>query len=1710
MWWYLLKLHKMNKKNYFLLFLFFLGSFLVRAQNITVQAVDMPTSVVACGNQATFAFNVFGPLAAGSEITATLPAGSKYASLVSGDVTVTVVSATQVKFKLNNALAGAANTIKVEYKVETACSGLPADAKVKYETGAVLREVDYPMVQYSLLEVTNVSPASATIAVNATQNYTVTVKQSAATYSNNVKVVITHSTKVTLTAPVGTLTLGTPSAGSQTDVLELTGAQIAAIGDGDTLFENGETITAVVAAKLITCTTGETLGFKAAYGCGTFSHCTTGNITNAGLGQNVVGNPSLTMTQTKPARPGFSGQTDFAKFTVTNNGAGPAYNIKIRLGVNTGNTTYVPTTTSSLVINNFNVNGNVTPDDATDTVYFQYTTDPDGVGVGLEDLDGDGFYDDLAQGVSFKMEATFRAVVNATSECLINHTAYDILRWRLISDNACGIANTYDEPNNSLGTNRPFSYYKHAAVSSIQNQSTGTNSFVAGSTFEVRYRTTSDISLSKLNVGASNAIVRIYAKVPLGVIPSTSTSPSVTIGTNNSPTTTTVVLNNILSNPATGIYYYDVFVTSPTSTSLDYNGHNFILPFEVSPSCNSNSVESIYTRMEIYETSTSSTPVFNGANCINSNTFTLNCGTPIGLGISSFTLTRNTFGYTDNSLTTKVTASTPGVNLRYYLDGDKALADYKLKFYASGMQQAKVVLEYDQTDWLDNGVQDGGIKGISGTHTDPLTGVVTTSTIPSNNLSSYYTYNTTYVGADGLNKRGYTIDILKLFATGGPLQGKAATVNTLLDLSVQYKVQEWFGTPSAKGKEITGLVSYTPVTLVDNSSTIGNYAPEIARVLSDVSLTPAASTITQTATFEQCTVGTISPGYSVYNSNIYGEMFPNEIRNQIDLRRVEILIPKGLSVIPGTAQFHRYGQLAPTLVNIADPIIEYGFNINGTVNPTGLFNKLTFINPMDGSWVPIDAGYSYTQPEFRVKYQVNNSFRDYLAVYPTGTFNFVILASSEDYYNTNLDTPLQITSNLIGSTPANVKIFNYSFTSALPSVTTATNQAVWPLAITNTNAGSETIPNMWVAIEVPNNNIVPTLWEGATQIPLISYGAGKFWAQVGNVTTTVRNFEIRSNNFTVCGTDNFTVKTGWDCTGYPVDPQQGYTNQGNVTPYSQNLAFRLTTQNPSITTTSSVNASGTDTFDICNNIDESLTVTNGANGYAFEIEPTITLPVGMSFVNGSFKLTYGGTDYTINSADVTLVSGTTYKVNIYNSGAPFVSTGLPGTSSTDPKSFVLGYKVSTICTAAGNGNYTSGSRINYSVNAESGCGQALPLQSGVTVIRSQPININGAPIGKAYHNKLESLETDKTKANHHVNDEEELVVTVTNQGNPTGNFESIKILVDDAYDYVAGSTVLQAGNTFAGFTAVDPSNTVDASGQRVLEWTVPSGFLSGQTILFNFKVKATDASAMACEATHIMAMNTYVGSPATCAISGEVCNLQFPTGVEKEVSLLSFTPAIGAVINSSVFGSNAGNTTYNINYTITNQNATYVVKPQLNIKLYNDVNSDGLLDAGDTLLDTKTTVGTVAALGTLTETITGSYSGSASKLLLSYESNNTVSNICTPVVKSINAYCYKPAATTGGSVLDTKHGITALGRAGADADNWPMVRKGAWTVLEAKTKGFVINRIASTAAVNTIANPIEGMMVYDEEADCLKIYVIDTAVPANTGWKCFNTQACPD
>ncbi|KMQ66388.1 hypothetical protein ACM46_02300 [Chryseobacterium angstadtii] len=113
--------------------------------------------------------------------------------------------------------------------------------------------------------------------------------------------------------------------------------------------------------------------------------------------------------------------------------------------------------------------------------------------------------------------------------------------------------------------------------------------------------------------------------------------------------------------------------------------------------------------------------------------------------------------------------------------------------------------------------------------------------------------------------------------------------------------------------------------------------------------------------------------------------------------------------------------------------------------------------------------------------------------------------------------------------------------------------------------------------------------------------------------------------------------------------------------------------------------------------------------------------------------------------------------------------------------------------------------------------------------------------------------------------------------------------------------------------------------------------------------------------------------------------------------------------------------------------------------------------------------------------------------------------------------CYKPGApaTGGNSALISKVGVSSLLRTNSQEiqDNWPASRNGAWLVMEARTKGFVVNRLAFNASGNPVnippSNFIEGMLVYDLTNRCLKMYTSQDS-GATFGWYCISTRTCPD
>ena len=98
-----------------------------------------------------------------------------------------------------------------------------------------------------------------------------------------------------------------------------------------------------------------------------------------------------------------------------------------------------------------------------------------------------------------------------------------------------------------------------------------------------------------------------------------------------------------------------------------------------------------------------------------------------------------------------------------------------------------------------------------------------------------------------------------------------------------------------------------------------------------------------------------------------------------------------------------------------------------------------------------------------------------------------------------------------------------------------------------------------------------------------------------------------------------------------------------------------------------------------------------------------------------------------------------------------------------------------------------------------------------------------------------------------------------------------------------------------------------------------------------------------------------------------------------------------------------------------------------------------------------------------------------------------------------------PGVFAAGAGLPTNVGISSLRI--DNSDGWPQVREGGWIALEAKTKGFVPNRLtAAQIALIPTGDLVVGMMVYNITEDCLQINVDGTA----TGWNCFSEQGCLD
>lgn len=154
--------------------------------------------------------------------------------------------------------------------------------------------------------------------------------------------------------------------------------------------------------------------------------------------------------------------------------------------------------------------------------------------------------------------------------------------------------------------------------------------------------------------------------------------------------------------------------------------------------------------------------------------------------------------------------------------------------------------------------------------------------------------------------------------------------------------------------------------------------------------------------------------------------------------------------------------------------------------------------------------------------------------------------------------------------------------------------------------------------------------------------------------------------------------------------------------------------------------------------------------------------------------------------------------------------------------------------------------------------------------------------------------------------------------------------------------------------------------------------------------------------------------------------------------------------------------------------------------------------AGGTWSSDTPAVATVSTNGV----VTGVSAGAA---IISYTANfpsfpeNTTCQLTKTYLVTVQSCgsgnCYKPGNMTAAS-NPSRIGISTLS---AQLPGWPGSINNGFIVMESKNKGFVITRVANAAA---IADPKEGMLIYDNTANCIKLY-------NGTVWGCIQ-QYCPD
>jgi gliding motility-associated-like protein len=1353
-----------------------------------------------------------------------------------------------------------------------------------------------------------------------------------------------------------------------TTFINLGPAQFTNIGDGDGLFEQGETIIIQEEVEILGCEDGNGL-IAIGWGCND-ELC---EVFLAGTEVSVLTElPDLDWSFVDYDFASFC-ESGFVEMEVTNNGnAGPtgsssAYNIIVELGFNLPGSE-VPLQDTCFSLDNFELDGQPTIALTNFSAYRvelnQFITDPDGPG-GLDDLDGDGFFDDLAVGESFRL----------SMEVLFDVNCYPTDCLDPLQEKAFKVRNFYrNQCDQQFSDAEQDDVYLHG-INPTTSSDDFLVSYAGGDTVMVT------LEIGRILNGFDQACTDDAATVYMVLPPTLAYLPGFVPLLDGNAAPFSIVGDTLIIDANTTNYAVSLeFVTACDSNYIQLPGYPCAV---ISPLPIVNEIE--YWVDYFCDVNTCADPI--QLLCGTSNSFFVSCEDDQEMpdeGVSGnfFGAQRLTFGWTDQDLSIPVDPNDPGIAINTAMPFDEVELVVLGEVFGSAMYDSTII---HYTYYADQAAP----------FFDHLSDSLRFFDVETNAWYTCLNIGPTFITSqDGVHLTEF--DLTGLTEPGGCLDGLHLTQGDLIELYMYVEV-----TPAVQA-DLELLPNFNAgFTFYYDGFRLGcNDVP------GELWLTDPGYEVVVESEAPDISCDTIDIKVSILHGqgkigNI--DPFPFEYRPYIDVDSIYFQFPPDMEFVSGSALLTYEtrpgnppnGPIETIEIDLDDPLITQD------AMGTGIF----FVESDSFPIVDVIKRSTLNELTFQL---LPNCMQD-------DPITFETTLSVEQYYY-DVDERLPVSQTIEHTIEdfqlglRGLNIINASFIGVVDT-------AVWVFEACNLSSGGQStldIPNNWLNFELPPSGIelleLIELTDPQNPItyPLETYGNGNAWAQVGtHPGNQCRIFELRAV-FDDCDPIDLNLEYEFSCEGYPENPDSlGLSCPGvvlsdtlRILPQNADLQINLTT-------------SPTGIVNLCETYLYELKIINTQTGNAGEVEVGITLPLGGTYFSpGSSMLQYGAGGF-VSIPDPQFDPATNTYTWILSTLDPlFADLGLSGVNQPNSNELFIQFELATDC------DYEYLSVFNYFANWVNPCSTdgATPL------FFSQPLNVEGLPPAfNDYDITMEGPQMLKCGGGN------PYVFSIYNLGDSiTSPNERIRIIVDNDIDYVPNS--FQNINNMGSIPG-EPAIAVNDS-IRIMEWFMPVGVGVGDSLIFEISLDAISFDSLDCgfSPMSIEILESAITPCATDLVDG-ICALQFVQVEVLDSFEIIETPYLVDNVSATAIPLNNVQEEYSFTFDFTPQGSPST--GLLTVNILADVNGNLVFDPSDVLLGQEIIDGATLTNGQST-TVTAqlavdtAYTCGGFLLVLDPVENPC---ICTPaevfvpgapldVVAPALASCSTLPQTLGGPALD--------------------------------------------------------------------------------------------